>query len=97
MNIPRFAAEASLYRTSRHYAMTGTIDQAGGIGNALTLAGTCTCTDPNCSWTCPSPDPCTHCGIFKGCARQRCLCECADGIPVDVRPSPTFPCGFECT
>ena len=94
MNIPGFTASASAYKTSGRYFMTSMTSQIGGV----TLAGTCTCTDPNCTWTCPIPDPCARCGSLPTpCARARCFCLCEGGIPVSCRPGPSCPCGFLCT
>jgi hypothetical protein len=95
MNTPGFTAEASLNATSGQYHATSSMNRISGTGGGITLAGTCTCTDPQCTWTCPSPDPCAHCrSLPTACARARCFCICNDGIPI---PSIHAPCGFVCT
>jgi hypothetical protein len=33
MNMPRFTAEESIYRTSRHYRLSGAFNQVGGVIN----------------------------------------------------------------
>jgi len=39
MNMPGFTAEASLYKTSRHYSMAGTVDQSSGTIYPAILRG----------------------------------------------------------
>jgi hypothetical protein len=74
MNIPGFAAEASLNRRSKSYPMIGT--HSGRAHADVILAGSCTCTDPNCTWSCPPPPPpdCTT----TGCPQGRICCDCID-------------------
>jgi hypothetical protein len=94
MNIPGFAAESSVYVTKRQYRISGM--RGGSIRNRITPAGTCTCTDPACTWSCPVPPPpddCTRCRRLTGCAKSRCLCECVGGIVIN---NPHAPCGFRC-
>jgi len=84
MSMPGFAAQVSLYQSSGHYRST----TMQGIGiDSIALAGTCTCSDPGCTWSCPAPPPpddCNRqCGHLTGCARNRCFCEadaCGNGI-----------------
>ena len=83
IRIPGFTAEDSLYATKQQYRGT----QGTGMRNGVTLAGTCTCTDPGCTWTCPLPPPppiddCDRCMRLSGCARKICFCECGGGICV---------------
>jgi hypothetical protein len=95
INIPGFTAEASLYKTNLQYHLASM--QRGGVSNSITLAGACTCTDPGCSWTCPSPpppDPCEHCQGLTGRARFVCECECGGGI---IRPGSCTPFRLCCT
>ena|SRR5215471_10066320 len=99
MNIPGFTADASIYRMNEGYYMSGVMNSVNSEG--VTLAGSCTCSDPTCanptcSCSCPPPpDPCTHCASLPTlCARVRCFCTCAGGIPV---PSHFGQCGFLCT
>jgi hypothetical protein len=98
MNLPGFTAEALVHRKKTQYRTAWTTAEIGKLPQGITLAGTCTCTDPNCTWTCPSPptpDPCARCrNLADPCARARCYCICNDGIPV---PSPFAPCHFVCT
>src|SRR5215471_14749317 len=98
MNMPGFNAEATFYGRTRQYQTRSGMNQVGGLRASISPAG-CTCTDPNCTCTCQPPPPpdCSHCGGLPLCAKSRCLCECAGGIPVRVPPSQHFPCGFACT
>ena len=82
MTLPGISAQDSLYEASGHYYMAGVADRAGWAGPGVMLAGTCTCTDPNCQWSCPSPPTCPTCCIqdCSGCFDipdpiDRQLCE----------------------
>jgi len=101
MTLPGFTADSSIYRTRLSYY---TAMGSGALGvpadpmasGDITMAGSCTCTDPGCTWTCPPPppDPCQRCNSLSGCARFKCFCKCAGGVLTP--PNPWFPCG-ECT
>jgi hypothetical protein len=63
MKLPGFQASASLYGSTNNYRAAA-FRQMGG---AITLAqDSCTCTSPNCTWSCPTPPTCqagqTDCG-----------------------------------
>jgi hypothetical protein len=99
MNMPRFTAGASIYNSPmpmnlRHPAIA---ISALAPGHSVTLGvDSCHCTSPNCTWSCPTPDPCVQlCGkIINVCERKKCVCECNGGIPVSA---PGIACGFVCT
>jgi hypothetical protein len=98
MKLPGFTAEAAIYRAMSNYRPSGLTHKSSAVGGSIILAGTCTCTDPSCTWTCPAPqppNPCTRCEPLSGCAKLECLCICEGGIPVHV-DSPTR-CGWVCT
>lgn len=98
MKLPGFTAEAALHEAMNTYRPSGLMRQSAATRNGVVLAGTCTCTDPGCTWTCPTPQPpnaCTRCEPLSGCAKLKCLCECEGGIPVPV-DAPTR-CGWVCT
>jgi hypothetical protein len=95
MRMPGFTAEASTYKSNIQYHVTHMTNQVMDIGGRVTLAaGTCSCTDPGCTWSCPAPpiDPC-GCDRLHGCARIRCDCECNGG---STESAPSAPCGFVC-
>ncbi len=81
MTMPGFTAEASVYATQNRY-LTGL--QGWGLNNRVALAGTCTCTDPGCTFSCPSPPPpppppdCRR-QCAGGRNTQQC-CDCTGGI-----------------
>jgi hypothetical protein len=63
MNIPRFSAEASLYRTNERHRTVGSFRQTGDIVEAAfglygynicyrKCLSTCDFNDPYCSWNC---------------------------------------------
>jgi hypothetical protein len=63
MNIPRFSAEASLYRTNERHRTLGSFRQTGDIVEAAfglygynicyrKCLSTCDFNDPYCSWNC---------------------------------------------
>ena len=78
--IPGMSAEASLYRSKLIYR-----NAASGIAydssNISLAADSCQCTSPNCTWHCPTPDPCqARCQGLEGCAAFECSCVCNGGI-----------------
>jgi len=98
MNMPGFTAEASVGVNARGFYLAGRQDQ--DMSNRVALAGSCTCTDPQCdnptcTCSCPVVDPCLQCdSITNVCAKERCLCTCNGGrISSSLRP----PCFFQCT
>jgi hypothetical protein len=91
---PGFSAETALYRSSlAYYALA----IAAGSGHQLVqpAQGTCTCTSPDCQWTCPLPPPPDPCAGLRGCALARCSCRQDPTCRVvpDTRP----PCFFHCS
>src|SRR5882724_7672012 len=81
MNRPGFNADASVYKTNSQYRIGSTTSQTSGIRNGITLAGTCTCTDPHCTWTCPrQPPTCPECQFLAGCNLGECRCERLGGF-----------------
>src|SRR5271166_4180910 len=75
MTMPGFTAESSVYVTQNQY-LTGL--QGWGLNNRVALAGTCTCSDPGCTFSCPSPpppplDPCRD--VCRGGDSPAC-CSC---------------------
>ena len=81
MNTPGFTAEVSVYATQNRYL---TAQQGWGLNNRVALAGTCTCTDPGCTFSCPSPppppDPCD--AVCRG-HNPRACCICSGGWWID--------------
>ena len=77
MNMPGFTAEASIYVTQSWYRVSM---QGSGSNDSVALAGACTCTDSNCTWSCPvtppPPPPPDECAHLKGAAR----CNCEGGL-----------------
>jgi hypothetical protein len=99
MTLPLFSAAASIYNRIAPIHVLYQAKATSGLSNrrGVGLAtDTCQCTSPNCTWTCPAPDPCLQlCGkIANPCARKRCVCTCNGGVPVSA---PGIPCGFVCT
>lgn len=93
MKMPEFTADASLYRTSRHYYMNASVDglAAQGVTPAFTL----------CDWFpwlpwCPSlpPSECRHVNTDTYCTGFVEWCKdnsiCSDG---STRSSGWYPCG----
>jgi hypothetical protein len=81
MTTPGFTAEASVYASQNRY-LTGL--QGSGLSSRVALAGSCTCTDPGCTFSCPSPPPPPDCtaecaGQHFPQVTQRC-CDCNGGI-----------------
>ena len=98
LSLPQFTAEAALYKSMSNFRSSGLMHQSSATGNGITLAGSCTCTDPGCTCTCPAsppPNHCSGCEKLSGCAQLKCLCSCEGGIPVYV-DAPTR-CGWVCT
>ena len=90
MMTPGFSAETSLYRSSLAYYQLAIA--AGSGPQPVRLAqDSCTCTSPDCTWSCPPPDPCAG---LSGCALRRCICTHEPGcrLVADARP----PCFFHC-
>jgi hypothetical protein len=94
MMTPGFSAETSLYQSGLTYYGLGIA--AGSAHQSVRPAqDSCTCTSPDCTWSCPPPDPCdTKCGgISDRCKRNDCYCACLGGkIQRDQRP----PCYRHC-
>src|SRR5262245_11823628 len=91
MTLPQVNGENSLYQSATTYYGVAT---AGGKwhGGVWPAANTCTCTSPDCRWSCPSPpDPCAG---LTGCALSRCVCRQDDTCRVVSDPHP--PCFFRC-
>jgi hypothetical protein len=79
MTMPGFTAEVSVYASHNRY-LAGL--QASGLSSRVALAGSCTCTDPGCTFSCPltpfSPsDPCRRkcAGQHFPNVTQQC-CDC---------------------
>jgi hypothetical protein len=91
---PGFSAETSLYRSSLAYYQ---LAFAPGSGHQLVSPAqdSCTCTSPNCTWSCPPPPPPDPCAGLRGCALSRCLCQNEDGCRVVSDPHRP-PCFFHC-
>ena len=93
MMTPGFSAETSVYRSSLTYY--GLDVSAGSEHQSVRAAqGSCTCTSPNCTWSCPPPPPPDPCAGLRGCALARCTCRNEGGCRMvpDSRP----PCFFHC-
>ncbi len=84
MNMPGFAAEASLSKTRGKYRVAGASGQnAAGVRVAATLPGITIPIDI-CAlfpWLC---NPCRRCYGLSGIARQSCFCVCNGGVPIMV-------------
>jgi hypothetical protein len=91
MNTPGFTAEASVFAVRNRY-VSGM--QGSGVNDGVVLAGTCTCTDPKCTWSCPTSPPGGFCHresptCYRDClardpgdpyGAQNCRC-CCSGDP----------------
>jgi hypothetical protein len=90
MMTPGFSAETSLYRSSLTYYALGVF--AGSEPQSVRAAqDSCTCTSPDCTWSCPPPDPCAG---LSGCALRRCICTHEPGCRLVHDSHP--PCFFHC-
>ena len=73
MQIPGFCAEASVYVARSHYgSYSGGGRGAAAGGTVMLAADSCQCTSPNCSWSCPLPQP----GPFCHRGRPNCYADC---------------------
>jgi hypothetical protein len=86
MNIPGFAAEASLYNTVRQYhAVTAGSSFAGQVLPMATCCDACPVCDPCSSSECPPHDPgCCIASIKECIARFKCLRDCVTIQPPAV-------------
>ena len=92
MMTPGFSAETSLYRSSLTYYARGVF--AGSEHQSVRAAqDSCTCTSPNCTWSCPPPPPPDPCAGLSGCALRRCICSHEPGCKIvsDFPPAMLFP------
>jgi hypothetical protein len=93
MMTPGFSAETSLYRSSLAYYQLAIA--AGAGPHPVRLAqDSCTCTSPNCTWSCPPPPPPDPCAGLSGCALRRCICRNEGGCRIVGDSHP--PCFFHC-
>lgn len=89
VRMPGFNAEASLYISPETYRSSG--GRGAMIGAVQLASPTCLCTDPNCTWTCPSPPPQNECNtrLGKGGCLRDCMSRCLLG------PAPQY-CADNC-
>jgi hypothetical protein len=92
MMMPGFSAETSLYRSSLAYYQLA-IAAGSGHQAVRPALDSCTCTSPNCTWSCPPPPP-PECAGLTGCALKRC--ECTLDPTCEIRHSAAPPCFFQC-
>jgi hypothetical protein len=78
MRMPSLNAEASLYKSGRHYRAAVKPTAMISISVRPELF--------------PPPDCIRACEFARGCALTRCLCECEGGVYSPFRSS-RFPCG----
>lgn len=76
MNMPGFAAEASLYITRTLYRGRAGGGQSGEISGVMLAAESCQCTSPNCTWSCPQPVPQPPGRPFCHRGRTNCYVDC---------------------
>ena len=73
MHMPGFTAEASVYRTSRHYQMTNAPAQAGGAIRPARFV------DDRCYTACRSTCDCSDLtGATRGACHRACSRECLE-------------------
>ena len=88
-----FSGEMSLYQSSLAYCQFAI---AADHEHQLVRPAqdSCTCTSPNCTWSCPPPPPPDPCAGLSGCALRRCICahEPSCKLVGDSHP----PCFFHC-
>jgi hypothetical protein len=88
---PGFGAETSVYGSSLTYYTLG-VSMGFEHQPVRPAQDSCTCTSPNCTWSCPPPpDPCAG---LTGCALRRCLCSQEPTCKVVHSAAP--PCFFQC-
>jgi hypothetical protein len=71
------------------------LDQTGACVQTCTVCTAFGCFQfpvPCPASACVVVDPCRRCHGLRGCAAQRCFCECEGGV---ILPGPP-PCHFEC-
>src|SRR5215813_8026859 len=90
MNLPQFTADASLYMAKASYRTSGgALSIESGV---FAAAGTCTCTDPKCTWSCPTPPPPPFC--YRG--RPNCYGDCVTRCVEDSGGDPFDACPHNC-
>jgi hypothetical protein len=83
MALPGFNAEASVYPTFGHYYATGAPRGTNAPTNiAVGASGPIALAADECG-----------CGRLRGCAGERCACECDGGY---IEEDPHARCGFYC-
>jgi hypothetical protein len=104
MSMPGMTAEASLYRSNVAYGAKPASGAGTGRYPVRLAQDSCTCTSPNCTWSCPGPPPPPVCpypqcrGLRPGsCPWLRCCCIQGGGDWVWVGHFPGSPCGYVCT
>jgi hypothetical protein len=69
MSMPRFTADASLYMGKASYRISvGALSKESGV---FAATGTCKCTDPKCTFSCPTPE-----GGFCHRGTPSCVSDC---------------------
>lgn len=84
MNMPGFAAEASLSKTGGKYRVAGAFGQNGAALSAAVVFPSKNIPIDICAlfpWLC---NPCRRCYGLSGIARQSCFCVCNGGVPIVV-------------
>lgn len=66
MSWPGFTAGTSIFASQNRYVGRR---RRSGMNDGIMLAGTCTCTDPKCTWS-RGPVPCRHREGFAAANRQ---------------------------
>jgi hypothetical protein len=76
MSLPGFTAEASILASQNQ--CVGRLWRSS-MNDGVMLAGSCTCTDPKCTWSCPMSPP----GGFCRRESPTCYRECLTRDPGD--------------